>query len=337
MIAAGIVISSKPVTAAYPQPTGAVSVEHAASGQRINMNDRRNGGAVILHPKDNSIDQNLWIEPNPDGWTFSLWVDNTYARLSTQSNPIRNNVGTEVWMSGAKNSSQQTMHALPRVGRPGQYLLEFVINNKGTGVCLDANGGAKYVRPMTYGCDHNNNNQGFLISPRGATTPTPVTSSTGVLRYLPFYGTSAITQGNGGWVSHKDDLNRYALDFNLVYGQAVAAVAKGTVVSAGFAEGWGNHVVIQYAGTNTYGHYLHLSKINVIVGSVVAGGNKVGEAGNTLYSNQNTATHLHYHEANGIRTNSVPMQNFREDIPLQDNGQGQPNISVTSQNVAGRN
>jgi Peptidase family M23 len=333
----GVLSTSQSSSAAYPQPTGAVYVEHAASGQRINMNDRRNGGKIILHPKDDSIDQKLWIETNPDGWTFSLWVDNTYARLSTQSNPTANGVGTEVWMSGGKNSAQQTMHVLPRIGRPGQYLLEFVINGKGTGQCLDANGGKDFARPWTIACNHSNDNQGFWITSRNANTPPPSAQSPGTLRYLPFYGATEITQGNDGWASHNNALNRYALDFNLALGRDVAAVAKGTVEYAGFQEQWGNHVVIKYAGTNTYGHYLHLSKISVTNGQTVSGGQKIGEAGGTFATNQPIAVHLHYHEANGIRTNSVPMQNFQENIPLQDNGQGQPNIPVTSQNSAGRN
>lgn len=335
LVAVLCVLSSSQVSrSAYPNPTGAVYVEHAASGQRINMYERTNGGKVILHPKDDSIDQKLWIETNPDGWTFSLWVDNTYARLSTQADPTRDGIGTEVWMSGVKGSSQQTMRAIPRDGYPGQYLLEFVINGKPTGQCLDAYGGANYVRPITWTCAQGNNNQGFSIISRSGP---PSNSSTGTLRYLPFYGGSSITQGNNGQVSHNNDLNRYAIDFGLSYGQDVAAVAKGTVVVSEFREQWGNFVVIKYEGTNIFGHYLHLSKRNVSVDQFVSGGQKIGEAGNTFSSNQTVATHLHYHEANGVRANSIPMQNFQENIPLQDNGKNGPNIPVTSQNYSGRN
>jgi hypothetical protein len=335
-LAALIVLGSSQTShAAYQHPVGEVYVEHAASGQRINMYERRNGGKVILHPKDDSIDQKLWIEPNPDRWTFSLWVDNTYARLSTKVDPVKDGIETEVWMSGKKGSPQQTMRAIPREGYPGQYLLEFVINGKTTGQCLDVNGGANYVRPLTWTCNRGNNNQGFSIISRGSSPPP--SSSTGRLRYLPFYGSSVITQGNNGWASHNDNLNRYGIDFGLSYGQAVAAVAKGTVVFAGFVEGWGNHVVIKYEGTQMYGHYLHLSQINVLQYQLVSGGQKIGEAGNSWYSKKTVATHLHYHEANGIRTNSIRMHNFQENIPLEDNGQGKPNIPVTSQNYPGRN
>jgi murein DD-endopeptidase MepM/ murein hydrolase activator NlpD len=328
--------NSLPAYAAYPQPTGAVYVEHVASGQRINMNERRNGGKIIIHPKDDSIDQKLWIETNPDGWTFSLWVDNTYARLSTQSDPTKSGIGTEVWMTGGKNSIQQTMYAKPREGRNGQFLLEFVINGKRTGQCLDVNGGATYSRPWTWNCDPKNDNQGFSISARG-TNPSPGSPSAGTLRYLPFFGTSAITQGNNGWASHNDNLNRYAIDFSLPLGRDIATVAKGSVVFAGFAEQWGNLVVVKYDGTNIYGHYLHLSKISVTNGQSVSGGQKVGEAGGTFSSKGTVPVHLHYHEASGIRSNSIQMQNFQENIPLQDNGKGNPDIPVTSQNRAGRN
>lgn len=335
-LAALIVLgSSQTSQAAYPHPVGEVYVEHAASGQRINMYERWNGGKVILHPKDNSIDQKLWIEPNPDGWTFSLWVDNTYARLSTKVDPVKEGIETEVWMSGKKGSPQQTMRAIPREGYPGQYLLEFVINGKTTGQCLDVNGGANYVRPHTWTCTHSNNNQGFSIISRVGSPPP--TSSPGRLRYLPFYGNSVITQGNNGSYSHNNDLNRYGIDFGLGYGQAVAAVAKGTVVYAGFVQQWGNHVVIKYEGTEVYGHYLHLSQINVSYSQLVSGGQKIGEAGNTFATGQPVATHLHYHEANGIRQNSIRMHNFQENIPLEDNGQNGPNIPVTSQNYPGRN
>lgn len=334
-----IASNSTPSYAAYPQPTGAVYVEHVASKQRINMNERRNGGKVIVHPKDDSIDQKLWIETNSDGWTFSLWVDNTYARLSTQSDPTKSGIGTEIWMTGGKNSIQQTMYARPREGRNGQFLLEFVVNGKRTGQCLDVNGGATYSRPWTWNCDPKNDNQGFSISARGTnpSNPSPVSSSAGMLRYLPFFGASTITQGNNGWASHNDNLNRYAIDFNLPLGRDIATVAKGSVVFAGFVEQWGNHVVVKYDGTNVYGHYLHLSKISVTTGQSVSGGQKVGEAGGTFSSKVSVPVHLHYHEASGIRSNSIQMQNFQENIPLQDNGKGQPNIPVTSQNRAGRN
>jgi murein DD-endopeptidase MepM/ murein hydrolase activator NlpD len=335
-LAALIVLGSSQTShAAYPHPVGEVYVEHVASGQRINMHERQNGGKVILHPKDDSIDQKLWIEQNPDGWTFSLWVDNTYARLSTQANPVRDGIGTEVWMSGKKGSPQQTMRAIPREGYPGQYLLEFVINGKTTGQCLDVNGGANYVRPLTWTCNHGNKNQGFSIISRGSSPPP--SSSTGRLRYLPFYGNSVITQGNNGSYSHNNALNRYAIDFGLSYGQPVAAVAKGTVVFAGFVEQWGNHVVIKYEGTEVYGHYLHLSQINVSYGELVSGGQKIGAAGNSFATGKTVATHLHYHEANGVRKNSVQMHNFQENIRLADNGKDGPNIPVTSQNYPGRN
>jgi len=167
------VIVATPVAsyADYPHPTGAVTVQHVKSNQRINMFERFNSGKVILHPPDNSIDQNLWIEKNSDNSTFSLWVDNTNARLSTKSDPTKDGIGTEVWMSGAKGSPQQTLRAIPRGGYPGQFLLEFQINGRGTGKCLDATGGAKFVQLIIWGCNNGNDNQGFSISQRGGTLP----------------------------------------------------------------------------------------------------------------------------------------------------------------------
>jgi murein DD-endopeptidase MepM/ murein hydrolase activator NlpD len=79
-------------------------------------------------------------------------------------------------------------------------------------------------------------------------------------------------------------------DFAGAYGTAIFATADGTVVHAGWENGYGQLIRIQHAfGIET--RFGHLSKIRVKVGQKVSRGDRIGDMGNT---GRSTGTHLHY-------------------------------------------
>ena len=74
------------------------------------------------------------------------------------------------------------------------------------------------------------------------------------------------------------------------YGTAIFATADGTVIHAGWQNGYGRLIKIQHAfGVET--RYAHLSQIRVEVGQKVSRGDRIGDMGN---SGRSTGTHLHY-------------------------------------------
>ncbi len=78
-------------------------------------------------------------------------------------------------------------------------------------------------------------------------------------------------------------------------GSPVYSTGDGTVVHAGWENGYGNLVRIRHAfGLET--RYGHLSKIRVSVGQKVSRGDRIGDMGNT---GRSTGPHLHYE----VRTN----------------------------------
>lgn len=89
------------------------------------------------------------------------------------------------------------------------------------------------------------------------------------------------------------------IDFKGNYGDAVKCTANGTVVSAGWAGGYGNCVRVKHInGYETV--YGHLSHIGVKVGQKLNVGDKVGAVGST---GRSTGTHLHYE----VRLNGKPV------------------------------
>lgn len=81
-----------------------------------------------------------------------------------------------------------------------------------------------------------------------------------------------------------------AVDFGAPTGAPVVAVANGTVVSAGWNNGYGNLVQIKHNNGLTSG-YAHLSRISVSKGESVKQGEVVGLVGATGLA---TGPHLHY-------------------------------------------
>lgn len=85
------------------------------------------------------------------------------------------------------------------------------------------------------------------------------------------------------------------IDMAGAMGSPIYATADGTVVHAGWENGYGNLVRIKHDfGIET--RYGHMSKIKVSVGEKVSRGDRIGDMGNT---GRSTGTHLHYE----VRTN----------------------------------
>jgi len=79
------------------------------------------------------------------------------------------------------------------------------------------------------------------------------------------------------------------IDFPMGQGTPVNTTMAGKVVWAGANGGWGNLVVVENNGIQTY--YAHLSAIHVTQGEVISDGEKIGLVGSTGNS---TGPHLHY-------------------------------------------
>lgn len=144
--AATVTTQAQIAQAQFDHPMGEVYLENVATGRRINMNERRDGGRIMVMDKDDSTDQKLWLEGNPDNYTFSIWVNNTYTRLSSKGSPTRDGTQLEAWNSGAKGSPEQTIDAVARNNRPGEYLLVFVVNGRGTNQCIDGYPGSNNTK-----------------------------------------------------------------------------------------------------------------------------------------------------------------------------------------------
>ncbi|HWV56485.1 MAG TPA: M23 family metallopeptidase [Longimicrobiales bacterium] len=103
-----------------------------------------------------------------------------------------------------------------------------------------------------------------------------ITSGFGT-RYHPILGVYRAHQG---------------IDFGAPTGTPVAATADGVVVTAGFDNGYGNHVVLRHQGGYTT-LYAHLSRIETGVrpGTAIQEGQRIGYVGATGLA---TGPHLHY-------------------------------------------
>jgi peptidoglycan hydrolase-like protein with peptidoglycan-binding domain len=80
------------------------------------------------------------------------------------------------------------------------------------------------------------------------------------------------------------------LDFPAPTGAPVAAAAAGTVIAAGWDDGYGKMVLLRHGG-GVETRYAHLSRIAVGVGRFVATGTLVGRVGATGFA---TGPHLHF-------------------------------------------
>ena len=96
------------------------------------------------------------------------------------------------------------------------------------------------------------------------------------------------------------------LDLAAPYGTSIAAVADGTVVSAGWAGPYGLRAVVKHAdGTSTA--YNHMSRI-AVSGGRIAAGQTIGHLGSTGNS---TGPHLHFEVTSGNGTLVDPLSWLR--------------------------
>lgn len=94
----------------------------------------------------------------------------------------------------------------------------------------------------------------------------------------------------------------YALDISAYVGQPVYGADNGVIIQAGWNGAYGYSILINH-NNGYYTRYAHLSKVDVSVGQVVAGGQLIGKAGNTGNS---TGPHLHFE----IRTNTGSQPSY---------------------------
>ena len=102
------------------------------------------------------------------------------------------------------------------------------------------------------------------------------------------------------------------VDYGTPQGTPVWAVADGTVTRAGWDNGGGNMVCVKHV-MSLETCYLHLSKIDVTVGSRIAQKTVVGESGSTGLS---TGPHLHFAMKRGGAFVNPLNQNFPRAEPL---------------------
>ncbi len=109
---------------------------------------------------------------------------------------------------------------------------------------------------------------------------------------MPVQGSFRWTSGFGyrrdpkGWGTRMHN----GTDMAGAYGMPILATASGTVIHAGWDNGYGRSVEIQH-GNGIVTRYAHLSDLNVNVGQKVSRGDRIGDMGN---SGRSTGTHLHY-------------------------------------------
>jgi murein DD-endopeptidase MepM/ murein hydrolase activator NlpD len=114
--------------------------------------------------------------------------------------------------------------------------------------------------------------------------------------------TGELTDGFGG---RRNPFGGYGSEFHTgqdiatLTGTPVAAAANGTVIFAGYQNGYGQLVVIDHGGglTTRYGH---LSKIEATLGQSISRGEVLGRVGST---GRSTGPHLHYE----VRINDEPV------------------------------
>lgn len=114
----------------------------------------------------------------------------------------------------------------------------------------------------------------------------------GAFRYTSGYGYRRDPKGMGTRMHS-------GTDFAGARGTPIHATAEGTVIKAGWQNGYGKAVTIRHSfGITT--HYAHMSEIRVKEGQTISRGERIGDMGNT---GRSTGTHLHYE----VRVDGKPV------------------------------
>jgi Peptidase family M23 len=120
--------------------------------------------------------------------------------------------------------------------------------------------------------------------------------------HCPVKDGASIAQGNGGELSHTDQYNRFAWDYNIPVGTPLVAARGGVVTQVMTSSNIGgfegrfmkdaNSIVIAHTD-GTASKYLHLSKNTTLVrvGEYVMQGELIGYSGETGYA---SGPHLHF-------------------------------------------
>jgi murein DD-endopeptidase MepM/ murein hydrolase activator NlpD len=109
---------------------------------------------------------------------------------------------------------------------------------------------------------------------------------------MPVQGSFRWTSGFGyrrdpkGWGTRMHN----GTDMAGAYGMPILATASGTVIHAGWDNGYGRSVEIRHLN-GIVTRYAHMSQLRVDVGQRVSRGEQIGDMGN---SGRSTGTHLHY-------------------------------------------
>lgn len=103
--------------------------------------------------------------------------------------------------------------------------------------------------------------------------------------------------GGAGYEYHEGQ------DIEAEIGTPVSATANGTVLCAGWQNGYGQVIYLDH-GNGLQTRYGHLSQINVSVGQTVSRGDIIGLSGST---GRSTGPHLHYE----VRINNEPVNPVR--------------------------
>jgi murein DD-endopeptidase MepM/ murein hydrolase activator NlpD len=116
------------------------------------------------------------------------------------------------------------------------------------------------------------------------------------------YISSGYTTGNRVIMEYGLSGPHLAIDYAAPIGTPIRTVGDGTVIFAGWKNGYGYFTSVRHNGTYTT-NYAHQSKIAVRVGQKVKQGETIGYVGSTGYS---TGPHLHFEMVkNGVKINSL--------------------------------
>lgn len=131
------------------------------------------------------------------------------------------------------------------------------------------------------------------------------------LYLLPYRGKTLTVQGNNGLISHSNDLNRYAWDFEteVATNKGIYAARSGQVIDVeddftASCSGCPNNLIKVRHQDGSEAHYLHgqANATVVGIGDIVRRGQYLGESGGVGNA---TGRHIHFSAHSGVTGNSI--------------------------------